>query len=281
MPNMKKGFYFLRGNVYYGEYPAAQVSGRVCISALKPEHIKTDVSFTDKDDAVKLWDNHAFTEQEFTDFERGLEIIFKCAGKTEFKEIDFTATEKRLGVSLPREIKILYKFLGADGRLTEGTERFLSLDELYTDGGYIVFYRIRRTFVGLSVDEGMVGVCRKGAWECSAGDENFFYAMNRIVVKTICSMPFVREGKITGELRAALSPEKMLQETFSGRLDILEEYWQYGNIVLFNEGGTLGWFRSNGFSANIMIGSRNEELFNDVLAAKLGVKWSDVTPKKI
>ena len=73
----------------------------------------------------------------------------------------------------------------------------------------------------------------------------------------------------------------MLQETFSGRLDILEEYWQYGNIVLFNEGGTLGWFRSNGFSANIMIGSRNEELFNDVLAAKLEVKWSDVTPKKI
>lgn len=281
MPKMKKGFYFLRHNVYYGEYPADQVSGRVQISALKLEHIKTDVPFSERDDAVKLCDNHAFTEQEFSDFERGLKIIFKCAGITEFKEIDFTAAEKRLGVSLPREVKILYKFLGTANELTEGTERFLSLDELCTDGGYIVFYRIRRALVGLSIDKGTVAVCRKGAWESSAGDENFLYAVNRIVVKTICSMPFVKEGKITGALRAELSPENMLREIFTGRLDILEEYYQYGNIVLFNEDGALGWFRSNGFSANIMIGSRGETLFEKILSAKLEVKWSDAPPKKI
>lgn len=281
MAKMKKGFYFLNKSVYYGEYPAEQTSGWVAISALMPQLIKTEVPFSDDDKAVRLFENHAFTEREFLDFERGLEIIFKCAGITEFKEIDFTAAEKRLGISLPREIKILYRFLGAAGGLTEGTERFLSLDELCTDGGYIVFYRIKRTLVGLSVDNGTVGICHKGVWEYSKGDENFFYAVNRIVVKTICSMPFVKEGKITGALRAELSPQYMLREIFTGRLDILEEYYQYGNIVLYSEDGALGWFRSNGFSADIMIGSRDEALFEKILSAKLEVKWSGAPPKKI
>lgn len=281
MAKMKKGFYFLNESVYYGEYPAEQTSGWVALSALKPRLIKTDVVFSADDKAVRLWDNHAFTEREFSDFERGLEKIFKCAGITEFKEPDFAETEKRLGIPLPREIKILYGFLGSAGGLTEGTERFLSLDELCTDGGYIVFYRIKRTLVGLSVENGTVGVCRKGVWGYSEGDENFFYAMNRIVVKTICSMPFVKEGKITGALRAELSPENMLREIFAGGPDIPEEYCRYGNIVLFNEDGALGWFRSNGFSADIMIGSRDEKLFEKILSAKLEVKWSGAPPKKI
>lgn len=281
MPDMKKGFYFLRHNVYYGEYPAAQVSGRVCISALKPEHIKTDAPFSDSDYAVKLWENHAFAEQEFTDFEQGLKTVFKCLGITDIKEIDFSKTEERLGITLPREIKILYAFLCSAREFTEGTERFLPLDELYTDGGNLVFYKIKRTPVGLSLANGTIATYHKGEWECSAGIENFFYALNRITVKGICSMPFNKEGKVTGKLRASLSPERMLREIFGDRLDILEEYNQYGKTILFNENGALGWFISNGFSANIMIGSRNEELFNNILAAKLEVKWSDVTPKKI
>lgn len=281
MAEMKKGFYFLNKSVYYGEYPAKQTSGWVMISALDPRHIKTDVPFSADEKAVRLWDNHAFAEQEFSDFERGLEIIFKCAGQTEFKEPDFAETEKRLGIPLPREIKILYKFLGSADWLTEGAERFLPLGELCTDGGYIVFYKIKRTFVGLSIEDGTVGVCRRGVWENSEGDENFFYAMNRIVVRTICSMPFAKVGKITGALRAELSPENMLREIFSGRLDVLEEYCQYGNIVLYSEAGALGWFRSNGFSAEIMIGSRGETLFEKILSAKLEVKWSAAPPKKI
>ena len=281
MPDMKKGFYFLRGNVYYGEYPSDQVSGRVRISCLKPEHIKTDVPFTDKDDAVKLWENHAFTGQEFTDFEQGLKTVFRCLDITEFKEIDFSDTERRLGVTLPREIKILYNFLSAAGEFTEGTERFLPLDGLCTDGGNLVFYKIKRTPVGLSIADGTLMTYRKGNWECSAGGENFFYALNRVTVKSICSMPFNKEGKITGALRAELSPEKMLREIFKDRLDVLEEYCQFGNTVLFNECGALGWFISNGFSANILLGSRSEELFNNILSAKLEVKWSDTPPKKI
>lgn len=277
----EKGFFFLRKNIYYGSYPKQHISGRINISAVKPEIIKTDVPFAKDEVAFSLCDNHAFAEPEYIWFEQGLEKIFKCLGITRDREIDFSKTEERLGISLPQEIKILYSFLNAASVFTEGTERFMSLDKLEIDGDNLVFYKIRRTPVGLSLKDGSLMSYHKGNWEYNAGGENFFYAMNRVVVKAICSMPFNREGKVKGAIRVALSPDNMLSSAFEGLLEILPEYKTYGNIVLINESGALGWYLHNGFSSNILVGCKNEELFEKILGVKLEVNWSKASLKNI
>lgn len=279
--NNQKGFFYLRNNVYYGEYSAEQVSGIVRISRVKPEHIKTDMPFSEDDLAVKLVNNHAFTETEYTYFEQGLETVFRCLGTTRQENIDFSKTEEKLGISLPKEIKILYSFICSSKKLTEGTERFLPLDELEIDGENLVFYKIRRAPVGLSLKSGTLMNYHKGMWEYNAGGENFFYALNRVVVKSICSMPFNKEGKVYGAIRIAVSPEGELSSAYDGRMKILEEYSEYGNILLYNENGALGLYRHNGFSSDLLVGCMDRELFENITDIRLEVRWSDKPVKKI
>lgn len=51
---MKEGFYFHRNHLYYGTYNEKQVSGRVNISKVTPEHIQTNHPISDDDWAVRL-----------------------------------------------------------------------------------------------------------------------------------------------------------------------------------------------------------------------------------
>lgn len=278
----KKGFFYVNHNVYYGKYPQQHISGKINVSMLKPDNIKTDVHFEKDDFAVTFYDNHAFTEPEYKLFEQGLEKIFRCIGIQRENEIDFSETEERLGITLPREIKILHSFLSCSKKFTEGDERFLSLDKLEIDGEILVFYKVKRTPVGLSLKDGALMTYYKKMWEYNAGGENFFYAMNRIVVKAICSMPFNKDGKVKGELKRTISPEEILENSFEGLLEILPEYQSCGNIILFNEKGALAWFRSNGFSANIIVGAESEKLLKDIMGAKLeDIDWSEKPLKNI
>lgn len=271
---MEKGFYLLGYYIYYGSYHQGQVSGRMRLSGVKPEFLKTDVPYSEDDFAVKFYDNHALTEQELENLEQASKKIMRCLNIHEFHEVEFTEAEQKLGMELPKEIKILYTALCQMDSLMSGSERFLPLDELYVDKENLVFYKIKRTPVALSLHEGVLMNYYKKEWYCELGNESFLcYALDRMVVKAITGMPVSRKGRISGELRTTLSPEKPLQEIFKGKLEILEEYSNYGNIILFNENGALGWFRQNGFYADIFIGCMNEKILSELLSTDLAVKW--------
>lgn len=280
--NKQKGFFVIGyDDVYYGEYLKEQSVGFVRISRIDPEYVKTDMPFSEKDYADVLCNNHAFTEIEYIYFEEGLERVFRCLGIARQDNVDFSEAEKKLGINLPKEIKILYSFICSYDELTEGTERFLPLDKLEIDGENLVFYKIRRTPVGLSLKNGTLMNYHKGMWEYNAGGENFFYALNRVVVKAICSMPFNKEGKVYGAIRVAVSPKGELSSAYEGRMKILEEYWEYGNILLYNENGALGLYRYNGFSSDLLVGCKDRELLDNITDVKLEVKWSDKPVNKI
>ena len=66
---MKEGFYFHRNHLYYGSYNEEQVSGRVNISKVKPQHIQTNHPISEDEWAVRLWDNHSLLEPEYTDLQ--------------------------------------------------------------------------------------------------------------------------------------------------------------------------------------------------------------------
>ena len=276
MIEREKGFYCLyRYNVYYGFYPKAQVSGSIGLSKLKAELFRTDMPFSENDHAVILDNNHAMTQPELENLEQAFTKIVSCLGEGEFQQVEFEKTEQQLGVELPKEIRLLYTALYQINGCMSGSEYFLPLEQLYLDGENLIFYKLsKRKPIALSLSTGRIMDYDKSEWVYDKRGKNFLcFTLGRMVVKSILDMPIKREGRIGGELKRTLSPAKMLKEIFRGRLKILEEYQDCGTVILWNERGTLGWFRSNGFYADILIGCREEELLSEILLVELSVKW--------
>ena len=63
---MQQGFYVYRNNIYFGSYPAEQVSGYQNVSLSRPERILTDHQISKEDQAVRFWENHHLLEPEYT-----------------------------------------------------------------------------------------------------------------------------------------------------------------------------------------------------------------------
>lgn len=259
------GFYRINNNIYYGEYPKEQISGYIKMSVVNPKNIKTDKPFSEDNKAKTLYDNHAFTEQEYINFEDALNIFRSILGKEKCEDIDFALAEQRLGIELPKEIKILYMTLVNFEFAFTGSERFLMLDEIYIDKGNLVFYKVKRTPTAISLNQGILMRYYKKNWEYDLGDESFLlYALDRLLVKIISQMPVYISAKISGELKRALNPAKMLKEIFSDNLTIMEEYNNYGNIIMYNKSGALAWFRQNGFHFDMTIACNSENLLNNI-----------------
>lgn len=268
-----EGFYRVMGKIYYGEYRKEQVSGRMRLSVVKPERFGTDAPYGSDDEAVLFKENHALTGQELDALESGLDKITRSLGDGKTEDIDFSEAEKRLGVTIPEELKILYAHLNRPEYFSD-SERFLPLDELYIDEGNLVFYKIKRKPAGISLSDGTFMSYFKKQWIYYEGGESFLcYALNRVVVKSILLMPFIRKGKIKGALRTALRPQIKLTEIYGDKFSVLEEYDDYGNIVLYNEDGALGWFRQNGLYADIIIGCRSAELLDMQTSVLTDAEW--------
>lgn len=275
MVTMEKGFYELDNYIYYGLYPLNQVSKKWKLSPIEPKYLKTDKPFSEEDFAASLYNNHALTEKEFGDLQHCLEIIKGTLHFAQMEETDFAPTEERLGVALPQEIKIVYQMMWQTDYFFSGSERFLLLEELYIENGNLVFYKIKRTPVAISLQEGTIISYYKKHWEYHFGDENFLcYALGRIVVKSILEMPISKKGRIKGELVRTSRPHKYLKNILAEKLTILEQYKNGGNIILFNQSGSLGWFRQNGFYADILVGCLDETLWNEIMSIDLSVTWA-------
>lgn len=271
---MEEGFYTLWPYVYYGLYPANQVSKKWKLSLTKPEHLKTNKAISPEDVVVRLYNNHALTEKEFEDLRYSLKTIMDLLNIDQTAEINFAPTEERLGVVLPQEIKIVYQMLCHAYYFFSGAERFLSLEELYIEDENLIFYKIKRTPVAISLQEGTMFTYYKKQWKYHADDVNFLcYALERMIVKAILELPISKKGRIKGELVSTLHPREALENIFAGKLLILEAYKNYGNIILYNPSGSLGWFRQNGFYADLLVGCLNETLWNEIISTDLSVVW--------
>ncbi len=275
MMRMKRGFYRAGGRIYYGKYPEGQVSGWMLLSAAPAELLETDRPFAQGERAELLFPNHQLTEPEREQLERGLREICRCLGADGLGGADFSPAERRLGLALPEEIKILHRALARFPAAMEGKERFLPLEELALDQGNLIFYKMRRTPVGLSLERGALMRYWKKEWRYAPEGESFLHcALDRLAVWAIGTMPFCQKGKIKGELRTTLRPKILLEEIYRGKFSVLEEYRHDGNFILCRP-GALGWFRQNGFYADIVIGAASRELLKDLQPPELNAVWEE------
>lgn len=279
MNTKEEGFYRLGNYIYYGSYPKDQVSGRMKLSAVKPQFLKTGKTFTDQDTAYSLMDNHCLTEQELSALSQCLELLIQAAGSKRAEgTVDFVQLERKLSHPLPEEIKILYSAIhGMDllsNAFTEGKEHFLQAEDLYIDSSFLVFYKNKGGLCALSLETGQLARCIKKKWEIDEGGKNFFtWVLDRIALHAISQMPLIRKGKVKGALKKALNPERLLSEIFADRIKVLWQYSNYGNVILYHENHKLAWFRQNGSNGDILLGTMDEAGGREIVSVESGIDW--------
>lgn len=151
---------------------------------------------------------------------------------------------------------MLYQALARVPVAMEGKERFLPLEELALDRGVLMGYY-------------------KKQWRYDAGGESFLCcALDRLALRALRAMPFCRAGRIKGELRTTLHPRRLLKERYGAAFPLLEEYQNGGNAILCRP-GALGWFRQNGFYADVLIGADSEALLQALQPPALNAVWEE------
>ncbi|MBV7272761.1 hypothetical protein I6U48_07485 [Clostridium sp. PL3] len=138
--------------------------------------------------------------------------------------IDYEKVESELNIKLPLEVKILYSIISNNenlqkNKLIENKEGFLSINELYVEEGILVFYKIKRTPVGISLTNRQLMNYHKKQWICEEGGFNFYnFVSMKVLCNAISSMDFIISGKVSGKLRTALNPKKILKILMMNRM---------------------------------------------------------------
>lgn len=275
MPEMTTGFYYINHQIHYGSYPKNQISGKILISMLPADAICTGQSFSETEYAVTLYDNHAPTEFEIDQFRNALDMIQKTADNSSSIQIDFSETESRLGTLLPPALIYFYNFLVIFPVLMAGKECFLPPEKLYIDNGNLVFYKAHRTPVGISMKNHQLMRYSKKEWHCFTGDENYLmFMIDHIVPTLILDMPCRIDGMLKNPLKNSIHFKEEIQKAFADTLQILEEYVNYENIILFNENHSLAWITCNGCSGSILVGSDSQKKLDKITRSCIHIEWA-------
>ncbi len=278
---MTEGFYINKEKVCYGKYYSDQVSGFVKISKAGYK-IDESCKFLPEDDRANLFhDNHGATTHELRDFTLAIGKVCEALyGKTCSFDTDYKTVEQLADMELPDEIKSLYAVLDNKtdllaNKFTGGKERFLSSKEIYTDNDILVFYKIKSTPVGINLNSRQLMNYYKKQWICSLGNVSFCnYVLERMNIHAISNMSSITSGNVKGELKSAFNPENILKINYKNLLNILDEYSNYGNIIMYNTDGALAWFRQNGFKADMLLGCNNNALEQKIVNVKCDISWN-------
>ncbi len=268
---MKEGFYYYRGNIYYGCYDEKQASGGGTLTRIKQERIKTNHPIGEGDCYVKFWDNHCLLEPEYDDLQSMLLKMRRFMKLNTEQDIDFSAVEARLGILLPKELKLIYTAIHNQEEFFESTEHFLPLDEIYVEQGIVVFFKKKRTPVaGYDMESGCLARYYKKEWSIEKGDFCCYqFCVGRMLTIALENKPVVKKGRCKGKFVSTLNIERELEAYCNEKYHLLSEFNMYGIAVMYSEDGLIAWIRSNGFFADIHAGA-TEESHLDALGAYLG-----------
>lgn len=257
---IKEGFYFYKNGVYFGCYEEEQVSGQGKITGIREDHIKTKQPITDEDWAVRLWDNHCLLEPEYEDLKVMLSKMRSFMSLNTEQEIDFYEVEKRLDVSLPRELKQIYSAIYNIDIYFAGEEHFLSLEEIYVEQGVIVFLKKKRTaLAGYDMKSGCLARYYKKKWSVECGDLCCYqFCVGRVITIALENLPVFKKGRCKGKFVTTLNIGRELEKYCTDEYHLLSELNVYGIATLYSEDGLIAWIRSNGFYADIHVGAPDE-----------------------
>jgi len=258
---MKEGFYFYRGNVYYGFYEETQISGGYGrVSKFSPERMKSDHPIGEDDWVIQLWENHGLLEPEYADLQTMLLKMQRFMNLNIEQEVDLSEVEKRLHISFPKELKLIYAAIYHQKEYFESAEHFLWPDEIYVEQGIIVFFKKKRTPVaGYDLASRRLARYYKKEWNIEKNDLCCYqFCVGRLLTIALENKPFCKKGRCKGKFVTTLNIERELEHFCNEKYHLLSEFNVYGIAVMYSDEKMIAWIRSNGFFADIHAGAMDE-----------------------
>ena len=272
---MRQGFYVYRNNIYFGSYPAEQVSGSQNVSLSRAEHILTDHQISKEDQAVRFWENHHLLEPEYTDLQAMILKMQSFMNLSRNEDVDFSAVEEKLEVPFPAELKLIYTAIHSQEEYFSNVEHFLPLGEIYTEQGIIVFFKKKRTpIAGYDIESGRLAQYYKREWHIEkSGFCCYQFCVSRMLTIALENKPVVKKGRCKGKFVTTLDIERELEKFCNENYHLLSEFNVYGIAVMYSGEKLIAWIRSNGFYADIHAGAI-EESHLEALREHLGlITW--------
>lgn len=260
-----------------GEYAAYDVSGSIMrrlVDNASPEC----GAIADNVMVKQLCDNHKATRLDIENMaswvQQVKDIFYKNKNPAQDEDA-VSEAQKRLGISFPDEIKALYLLLHQCPELLEGADgaRYLPLSELYIDNDHIVFFKVKRSPIALSLEDGHVKFYRKKQWVYEKGAQGFCkMALIQITENAILHMPHQVKGELRGAPAAKLNAKETIAAAFQ---EILKPYKMRDPTfsILYNTDGSLALLSSNGFTADILFGSKDNSTAQKILDSDLGFNF--------
>ncbi|MFD0710532.1 SMI1/KNR4 family protein [Paenibacillus sp. GCM10027626] len=220
--------------------------------------------------APQLVQNHGASEEEIRNMEQWLMTLSNIVhgGDVSYgcTEEQIEAAEERLGIPLPAELCVYYRIVGNDPLLTtdrdsKKKDRYLPIDEIHVSDGNIVYRMRKKAPFGLSAVKRQIMFMDDGAWYWEPNMESFCEnVMITAAIFAISHMKHSAKGRLKGELVSSLQARKLAEQQFESTFQALNTYYHPFCALFFNEQERrLGWFRSNGIMADILIGTQTVE----------------------
>ncbi len=257
---MQQGFYMYRNNIYYGSYRAEQVSGYQNVSLSRPECILTTHQISKEDRAVRFWENHHLLEPEYADLQAMIVKMQSFIDLSSKEDVDFSATEEKLEVPFPAELKLIYTAIHNQEEYFSSVEHFLPLDEIYVEQGILVFFKKKRApIAGYDIESGRLTQYYKREWHIEkSGFCCYQFCVGRILTIALENKPVFKKGRCKGRLVTTLDLERELKNFCNEKYHLLSEFNVYGIAVMYSDEKMIAWIRSNGFYADIHAGAIHE-----------------------
>ncbi|MBP1991232.1 SMI1/KNR4 family protein [Paenibacillus eucommiae] len=220
-----------------------------------------------KDSVPQLYQNHGSSDEEIENMKKWLLILSRIVhgddityGCTE-QQID--EAEERLGISLPKELRVFYHTVGNDERLTadgdvKKRDRYLTIDQIYMEEGNIVFRMRKKEPFALSLDKRQIMFLDDGNWFWEPCMESF--CENTMIVASVFAISHMKnsaKGRLKGQLVSSLQARALAEQAFFPTFQALDTYYHPFCALFYHEQERrLGWFRSNGIMSDILIGTQ-------------------------
>jgi len=224
--------------------------------------------------APKLVQNHGASDEEIRNMEQWLETLSYIVHGSDISlgcsEEQIEDAEKRLGISLPTELRIYYRTVGNDPLLmidgnSKKKDRYLPIDKIHVSDGNIVYRMRKKDPFALSAVKRQIMFMDDEAWYWEPNMESFCEnVMITAAIFAISHMKHSAKGRLKGGLVSSLQARELAKQQFSSTFQVLDTYYHPFCALFYNERERrLGWFRSNGMMADILIGTKTLKEIED------------------
>ncbi|MDU1892725.1 MAG: hypothetical protein E6767_18755 [Dysgonomonas sp.] len=218
------------------------------------------------------WNNHRVTDEDLEEFKSWMDCL-KDTLKINVKQSgisnkEIKGVEKRLGISLPSVIKLIYSYIGNEPSfLSSRLEKvsFLPLDKLYVDENNLV-YKTQGTKYAWGVDlekDRMVYYVKGHGWYWPQDVMSLCQqSCTDLYCYALTHMKTVAYSRLKGF--RSLYPSREGEERYADFFKRVPGFDYYDHTLFYNkEYGAIAWFRGGQFTIDILLGCNDKEFIDN------------------